>query len=227
LRDPEINRGTAEKYLKNGFTVHLHILAVHELVSRSRIFQRYFDADDDNSSAGRYTPRYAHDRSYNVLPESVSVLIDSSCFKTVTLYDQNQKLAGKIDLQEKDARQIVLSVLEKYRDARSVDSAEVLREITRLLPQAKQHGGAIYSDLLELHKTICSIGKHFIPNVPISLNETMQDSGCIWDAEHKMWYHHNPETAGEANRLVKLSAQREQRVNPALYEAGNDFDHDI
>ena len=153
LREPEVNMRTASLYIKHGFTVHLHVPAVHEFVSRTRIFQRYFDQSDDNSSYGRYTPREAHDRSYRVLPESVAALVNSSLFKSVTLYDQNLNSIYTIGLPEKDAAREISAVLEKYRDNKHVDAAGVLLTIERLLPTAKQHGG-IYGDLLELHKVV-------------------------------------------------------------------------
>jgi predicted ABC-type ATPase len=156
LREPEVNIRTASQYIKHGFTAHLHVLAVHEFVSRVRIFRRYFD-QDENSSQGRYTPLEAHDRSYKVLPESIAALVDSSLFKTVALYDQEQNSICNVSLQEKDAKQNVLAVLGKYRDNKNVDTAAVLLVIDRLLPQAKQHGGRIYSDLQELQKTVLSI----------------------------------------------------------------------
>ena len=155
MREPEVNIRTASQYLKHGFTAHLHVMAVHEFVSRTRIFQRHFDQNDENSSYGRYTPREAHDRSYKVLPESVLAIVNSSLFKTVTLYDQNQTPIRSFNLPKPDAGKNVTAVFEKCRDNRHVDIAGILLEIDGLLQKAKEHGG-IYSDLLELRENVRS-----------------------------------------------------------------------
>ena len=157
LHDPEVNLRTASRYIQHGFTAHLHVLAVHEFLSRFRIFQRYFD-ENDNSSHGRYTLLDAHDRSYRVLPESVATLIDSSLFKTVTLYDQDQNPIKSFNLPEKEARQNVLAVLEERRNNKHINTAEILLAIDGLLPPAKKHG-KIYTDLQELHKTLLHCGQ--------------------------------------------------------------------
>ena len=163
LREPEVNIRTASQYIKHGFTAHLHLLAVHEFVSRTRIFRRYFDQNDENSSYGRYTPREAHDRSYNVLPESVIAIINSSLFNTVTLYDQNQAPIHVFNLPEPDAGKNVLAVFEKCRDNKRVDIARILLEIDDLLPKAKEHG-RIYIDLQELRENILSSNEKYFPS---------------------------------------------------------------
>lgn len=157
LREPEVNIRTASLYLSHGFTVHLHVLAVHEFESRSRIFQRYFD-QNRNSSYGRYTPREAHDRSYRVLPESIATLMNFSLFKSITLYDHNQNPILNINLPEKDAYREVLAALEKRRDDKHVDTDSVLLTIDHLLPmaKAKQHG-KIDNDLQELRQNVLQI----------------------------------------------------------------------
>ena len=155
LRNPEVTIRTASHYLKHGFTAHLHVLAVHEFVSRSRIFNRYFE-QVEKSGQGRYTLPKAHDLSYKALPKSVALLTDSLLFKTVTLYDPRLNPICAINLPKKDAGQEVLTKLEKCRDNKYVDTADILLTTDRLLPQAKKHG-RIYSDLQNLRKAVSQL----------------------------------------------------------------------
>jgi len=153
LREPEANLSIVSHYLKHGFAANLHILAVHEFESRLRIFQRYFD-QINKESLGRYSPPEVHDRTYKVLPESVAALVDSEQFKTITLYDKDQEPIYTTNLQEKNAKQKLLEILNGYRDNKYVYTAHILSEINKLLPQAKHNDNKIYNDLLVLRKTI-------------------------------------------------------------------------
>ena len=156
LRNPETTTRTVSHYLKHGFAAHLYVPAVHEFVSRTRIFSRYFD-QIECTGQGRYTLPEAHDRSYKVLPESVVTLTESSLFKTVSLYDQDQKSILAVNLPGKHAVGEVSAVLEKYSDNKHVNIAEILLTIDSLLPKAKGHG-RIDTDLQELRKTVSSCG---------------------------------------------------------------------
>jgi len=154
LRNPETTARTVSQYLKHGFSAHLHVLAVHEFISRTRIFSRYFDQIERNGR-GRYTLPGAHDRSYKVLPESVITLTDSSLFETVTLYDQDQAPILTINLPEKNASRKVSTALEKCRNNKNVNIADVLLTIDSLLPKAIRHD-KIGMDLQELQKIVSS-----------------------------------------------------------------------
>lgn len=152
LRNPETTIRTASQYLNHDYSAHLHVLAVHEFESRLRIFQRYFD-QVERKGLGRYTLPEAHDRSYKVLPESIAAIMDSSLFKTVMLYDQEQTTIHDVNLPEKDACRNILAVLEKCRENKNVNMKWMLMEIDNLIPKAKEHGG-VYNDLLELREKV-------------------------------------------------------------------------
>ena len=54
-------------------------------------------------------------------------------------------------------------------------------------------------------------GRHYIPNVPFKLNETVREMGGQWDAEEKCWYHSDPAKTKEIERLA--NAEREKSPN--------------
>lgn len=85
LRRPAVTLRSASQFLDAGFAAHLHVVAAHRFVSRTRIFGRYVDQLGRHGH-GRYTLPDAHDASYDRLPSAVSELADAGSFETITVY---------------------------------------------------------------------------------------------------------------------------------------------
>jgi predicted ABC-type ATPase len=154
LRNPQVNLDTANRYLMTGYTAHLHIMAVHEFISRIRIFLRYL-AQVEHRGYGRYTLPEAHDRSYNVLPDSVENLVESGRFSTVTIYDADNQILLSLDCSFAETAATVRSVLDSVRAGIDVDSAELLPLVEDLMRRAKKHGrDVVIADLSALIKEI-------------------------------------------------------------------------
>ncbi|RRD23354.1 zeta toxin family protein [Actinomyces bowdenii] len=88
LRRPEVTAACARQYQEAGFNAFLHVVAVHEHVSRTRIFERYLQ-QVRHRGVGRYTPHQAHQVAYQALPASLDTLIASGLFATIQLYDMD------------------------------------------------------------------------------------------------------------------------------------------
>lgn len=149
LRRPTVTLDSARPYAHAGFTTALHVMAVHEHVSRSRIFERYL-RQIQHRGVGRYTPHEAHQIAYRALPGSVEELIQSSVFDSVHLYSmhgeevsaaQRGDLSAERELQHVLAQaratppdpEEVLTRLDRYTDAaRRLGKQEMLRDIKRL-----------------------------------------------------------------------------------------------
>lgn len=86
FRRPEVTIESAKNFTDSGFEAHVHVLAVHKFVSRTRIFGRYYDQLRANGK-GRYTLPAAHDASYDSLPAAVGAILDSGVFLRATAYD--------------------------------------------------------------------------------------------------------------------------------------------
>ncbi|MFT4287451.1 zeta toxin family protein [Nocardioides sp.] len=86
FRRPGVTIESAKNFTDSSFEAHVHVLAVHKFVSRTRIFGRYYDQLRANGK-GRYTLPAAHDASYDSLPASVEAILDSGVFSDATAYD--------------------------------------------------------------------------------------------------------------------------------------------
>jgi hypothetical protein len=154
LRNPQVSLDTVTRYLSSGFTAHFHIMAVHEFVSRQRVFLRYI-GQIEHKGYGRYTVPEAHDRSYRALPDSVDALVKSGLFATVTVYDADNNVQLFLDCEREDTASAVSSLLSAIRSGADLDSEALLQETMSLLVLVKKQGkDVVAADLQVLKKDI-------------------------------------------------------------------------
>src|SRR5690606_16167385 len=91
LRRPEVALGTAEQYSAAGFSTELHVVAVHEFVSRLRIFGRYLE-QLDRDGHGRYTLPEAHRGVYENLPKAVGQIASAGVLDRLIVHDLQRRV---------------------------------------------------------------------------------------------------------------------------------------
>jgi hypothetical protein len=135
LRNPMVSIQSAAKFVARGYSAHLHIVAAHQYISRTRIFARYLE-QVRRTGHGRYTLREAHDASYASLPNSVSSIACSGLFDTVTAYDASGNVL--LSANGKKGGVAVDTVISAQRDKAAVDIDALLAELGQLLIHAKR-----------------------------------------------------------------------------------------
>lgn len=124
LRNPAITLETAADYHRHGFSTELHLVAVHEFISRTRIFGRYLDQIQRNGH-GRYTLPEAHDRAYRVLPGSLRTIATAGIMDRITLYNLNGTPIATATGDEPEASTVLFSALEAERDPSRLDATNL------------------------------------------------------------------------------------------------------
>lgn len=114
LRRPEVTEASARPFVESGFTAELHVLAVHEYVSRSRIFERYIQ-QLHASGHGRYTMKVDHDVSYGALPMSTEKLMTSGSFITTTLTGMDGEVLAVARADDEASQRALLAQLDEIR----------------------------------------------------------------------------------------------------------------
>ena len=171
--------------------------------------------------------------------------IDSLCVLKTNAYSGRDKIRDLYD---------VTFICNNYFGSLSPQTVALLRSaveykgiehfdyVVRNQPDELIDNDKLASDFLKMYdrlgllldeneKKLCSttakaaVEKHFIPNVPYQLNETMQNMGCRWDSETKQWYHTDPATALEAAQLVEQSPHRRPSADDAPSPSG--FNHEM
>ena len=125
MRSADVTLRTAADCRARGYLADAHVMAVHEFVSRARIFQRYL-GQVRASGHGRYTLPEAHDRAYNALPDTVDALARSGAFRTISLYDANANLLVTVDPTEPASASHLGEALANQRTSQSVDKLQLL-----------------------------------------------------------------------------------------------------
>lgn len=136
LRQPEVTLSTAALSAECGYAAHLHVVAAHEFISRSRIFQRDV-GQIAQKGRGRYTVPEAHDRAYQALPSSLDVLARSGRFASITLYDANGQSIAVVDGTDPNGPEQLHVALGHERDLSRLDIAQVLGDIDRSAEQLR------------------------------------------------------------------------------------------
>jgi UDP-N-acetylglucosamine kinase len=136
LRNPQGTLDVASRYCNAGFSEELHILAVHEFVSRLRVFDRYLN-QVELSGHGRYVPTKVHDEAYDMLPKSLEMLVESELFKKVTLYDAYGNPLINTDGTAENTP-ILMEVLNKERKNDSIDFEQLLDWAEQIAIHAKE-----------------------------------------------------------------------------------------
>jgi hypothetical protein len=114
LRNEAPTLQTAREYAEYDMMSELYMVAVNELISRSRIFQRYIDQLHATGS-GRYTLLEAHDAAYSVLHDTTHRTVDSKLFQKVHIMGSNGEVVDSFDGMRATAADEVTSVFERTR----------------------------------------------------------------------------------------------------------------
>ncbi|OUZ11147.1 hypothetical protein BHE97_04645 [Aeromicrobium sp. PE09-221] len=125
LRNPDVTLGSARHAIGHGYAPELHVMAVHEFVSRQRIFRRYAGQIAD-AGHGRYTLREAHDRAYNALPSSLRAVAEADVLTAITLYDANAAEIARIESPTSAGADELLDAADAQRTLDGVDVEGVL-----------------------------------------------------------------------------------------------------
>jgi len=136
LRNPQVTLNTAAQYQAGGFDQEMHILVVHEFVSRLRIFERYLAQVKDKGS-GRYTVTEAHNRAYAALPLSLKVIAESGLFNRITLYNALGSVLFRTDGTD-DTFPALETVLMSERSGDNLDFESLIAKAKQLTMYAKQ-----------------------------------------------------------------------------------------
>jgi predicted ABC-type ATPase len=154
LRNPQTTLDTVSHYLAAGFKAHLHIIAVHEYVSRLRIFMRYF-GQVASEGFGRYTVPEAHGRAYHILSNSTEALVKSGQFETVTVYDAHNSILTSLPCGSAGTIAALGSTLNSVRSGTDLDVGELLKSTDIYLQTARKQGkDTVIADLLALRKDL-------------------------------------------------------------------------
>lgn len=154
LRRPEVTIATARAYREHGFTSHLHLVAVHEYVSRLRIIDRYL-GQVVAGQPGRYTIRAAHDASYQVLPTALRTIIDSDQVDEVSVYNGAGELHQSADASNTQSAGSLVEVFDRRRQQPLIAKAILLQRLDHLGRLARQYQrDECQQDIAELRQDI-------------------------------------------------------------------------
>ncbi|WP_100812127.1 zeta toxin family protein [Microbacterium sp. HA-8] len=154
LRRASVTIDTARRYHDAGFDTHLHVLAIHEVVSRLRIFGRYLD-QLDRDGHGRYTLPAAHRVAYDALPGSVADILSADVFDTVTVHNLHGTVMHTAGPGRDDA-QAILAAIDRERASDHLDTSGLLAIADAYLDRARAAGPAITPDLIALCQDIAT-----------------------------------------------------------------------
>lgn len=139
LRDPRVTLSSAEQYQLAEFGTELHVVAVSEFISRTRIFGRYL-SQVAAGGHGRYTLPEAHHRAYQMLPASLVTLHTSGAFFRTTLYDAaGTPLISASPSDDTDGH-LLAAALARERDPVALDIDAILTQLQTYEHQAYDLG---------------------------------------------------------------------------------------
>ena len=136
LRNPGETLADVNEYLEKGFRTELHIVAVHEFVSRLRYLSRYL-REVRGRGVGRFIPRSFHDEAYHVLPESVATMVESGMFYQASIHGGTGQVIEQVRADTPDAVHRVLTAVAEERNPVRLDEQALLDGIDRSLELAR------------------------------------------------------------------------------------------
>ncbi|MCL2825910.1 MAG: zeta toxin family protein [Eggerthellaceae bacterium] len=149
LRNPQTTLDTANLYKDAGFEQYLHIVAVHEFISRLRIFERYI-GQIEKAGFGRYTMPEAHGRAYTALPQSLKTLTESRMFHGITIYNASGNVIAQAN-GVTEAIPVLDTALMSERSGDNLDYASLIDTAEQLIIRVKQASRlAVLGDLTKL-----------------------------------------------------------------------------
>ncbi|MDT0202357.1 zeta toxin family protein [Nocardioides sp. AE5] len=156
LRNPDVTLGSARAAIAQGYSAELHVMAVHEFVSRQRILRRYVSQVSD-SGHGRYTLREAHDRAYRAIPASVQAIAEADALSAITVYDANADEVARVEAPTSTDLDDVLAELARQRDDAFLEPEPLIAALDEMEPTLVSLGRAVpLEDLRALRLEIAS-----------------------------------------------------------------------
>lgn len=106
-----------EKFKTDGYSVDMHVMAVHESLSRLGLFQRFEKsiALDDPNDPPRLVPVSYHDQAYQALPDNVEKLELNSPLDIVTVNSRSGTILYRRDNQDGAPNAKAAIILERSR----------------------------------------------------------------------------------------------------------------
>ncbi|GAB3297258.1 hypothetical protein EK0264_15845 [Epidermidibacterium keratini] len=148
LKNPPEVQSHASRYVAEGFSAHLHIIAVHELVSRTRAIGRYLEQVAHDGS-GRFVPSAVHDATYAQIPSALSSLLESEQFTSATRYDLNGDVLIRAEAPDAQTKAQIEAVLAMARDSR-VEPAPLVEKLDRYRNLARRYERAAVQHDIEV-----------------------------------------------------------------------------
>lgn len=154
FRRPEVVEQTVAQYEKAHFARHLHLLAVHQFISRTRIIGRYL-AQIEQEGHGRYTTTEAHDVAYNALPDSLATIAKAGIFNVITLYRGNGLPLITVNDSTAATPDKLLNILNEERTIPYMAANQLLVILNNFRKLAKDHDRRrCLSDIFDLQHEI-------------------------------------------------------------------------
>jgi hypothetical protein len=124
LRDERPTLETAQQFSEHGVESDMYLMAVNQLVSRKRIFQRYLEQLHERG-VGRYTLPEAHDRPYKALPQTAYRTIKSGLFAGVHIVNKDGEVAHQLDGRQSQASSRAVAVVRQCRRLTASELEEI------------------------------------------------------------------------------------------------------
>lgn len=152
FRRADVVQQTVSQHQQAGFERHLHVMAVHQFVSRTRIIGRYL-LQVRNEGLGRYTNRQAHDAAYEALPTSLEVV--AHLFDKVTVYGGNGTVLGGVTINTPGASEKVRELLDHERAAPSTPPNDLQERLGEYEDLARRYERQeCLDDILQLERDL-------------------------------------------------------------------------
>ncbi|TWE11762.1 zeta toxin family protein [Rudaeicoccus suwonensis] len=155
FKNPEKVQALARRYRTKGFDTHFHLIAVNELVSRTRAIGLYLDRIALYGPE-RYVPPAADGAAYKQIPSILDSLVDSGQFSSITLYDLNGELLTTLGSSDAAAKLETLEILRKVSTA-PVDPSPLIQQLEQWQRAASTRNlncKALHADIEELIQRI-------------------------------------------------------------------------
>lgn len=136
LRDPKPLIPIIQRYKDHRYSAELHVLVVHEFVSRLDMLRRYLGMTaNDPEHLGRYVTAAAHDSAYQAIPSTVQTLAVAGLFDVIVLHDRYGNISNHPENQ--DPVDLVQSI-ELVRQKPDLPRDQILSAIDKSIKEARQ-----------------------------------------------------------------------------------------
>ncbi len=215
LRSPDLTINTASGYRETGYSCEMHMIAVHEYVSRLRIFERYL-SQVEKTGHGRYTVPASHDIPYQALPRSTSAIALSGQFDRINIYNATGNLVSSFDKTIESH----ISIIKVFNEQRSVDNLDLDSLIARASVLAGRISALSKHAVLKDLKTLIEEIEHAKTASHKSHEGDVDSKEAEVKQENISDHTINQDPSGQA-RLETPHTQRLSEVSRAHFAKGN------